>query len=216
MMNQSTPNDKTHEFDWEAIRQRTAAAASFLTTEGEISSETLEQVWAERAVALARPDAKEDEGEHVVVALARIGREVYGMPVECVLDVWPAQRISRVPRTPTWVVGVINLHGRIMLVADLREYFNLPAAEKNTETANARYLMVVASSQMEAALLVDDVIGVESLLVSQEQERSVLLGLPAQYVQQYAERLRGGALTVVLNLKALLGDSGFKIHEELS
>lgn len=216
MKNPKTLHDKKREFDWEAIRRRAAASAAAMATDGEASPETLERVWAERAALLARPEAREEEGEHVTVALTRIGREIYGMPVEYVLDVWPAQRITRVPRTPAWVVGVTNLHGRIMLVTDLRLYFDLPAAEKSTEAGDRRYLMVVTSPQMETVLLVDDVIGVESLLVSEEHERSVLLGLPAQYVYQFAERQRGGALTVVLNLKTLFADNRFKINEELS
>jgi purine-binding chemotaxis protein CheW len=202
-------------FDWPEIRKRLAASTAAISFGEEVTQEEMERIWAERAAVLAEVPVEEAQGERIEVALVRLGHEVFGLPVQNVLDVWPAQRITQVPRTPEWVAGVTNLHGRIISIVNLRLFFGLPAAENDPETKQPSYLVVVTIPPMETALLVDEVIGVESLQVS-AGEKGVLHGLPMQYVHKLVKLQQSDQLALVLNLPALFADERFVIREELS
>ena len=210
-----SPTPKNTGFDWPEIRQRLAASSATISSGEQVTQDEMERIWAQRAAVLAQLPVEEAQGEHLEVALVRLGHEVFGLPVQNVLDVWPAQRITRVPRTPEWVGGVTNLHGRIISVINLRLFFGLPAADNDAETKHLSYLVVVTIPPMETALLVDEVIGVESLQVS-ANEKGVLHGLPVQFVHKLVKLPQSDQLALVLNLPALFADEHFVIREEIS
>lgn len=60
--------------------------------------------------------------------------EAYGVEIESVREIIRLQEITRVPRTPDFVEGVINLRGKVIPVVELRKRFGLPVAERNSET----------------------------------------------------------------------------------
>src|SRR5262245_47537779 len=52
--------------------------------------------------------------------------ERYAANIECVHEIIRPQEITRVPRAPEFVEGVINLRGRIVPVANLNRRFGFP------------------------------------------------------------------------------------------
>jgi purine-binding chemotaxis protein CheW len=222
-------DDKTLEtpgFDWVEVRQRIMAGAA---TDGPetVTQERLEEVWARRAEALARPSVQEDGGEQLQVVVVRLGHELYGLEAQHIFTIRPAAQITRVPRVPNWVAGVVNLRGRILSVIDLRSLFGLAAREQDGKggVAEAPCLVVVEMPEMEVALLVDEVLTVETLPAGQIQEATgAVRGLRTEYVRGVVERGErvgagsadgSGSLLVLLDLLALLTDSRLIIHEEI-
>lgn len=68
-----------------------------------------------------------DEGDkHITVA---IGKQLFGIPVERVQDVFMPQSITRVPLAPPEIGGVLNLRGRIVTALDIRGRLGLPQLE---------------------------------------------------------------------------------------
>lgn len=78
-----------------------------------------------------------DDVKQIVVF--QLGKELYGADISVVREVGQPQRVTRVPRTPKYVVGVTNLRGRVIPVVDLRQRLGLPvtAATKSTRIAVA-------------------------------------------------------------------------------
>ncbi len=75
------------------------------------------------------PEAEEDEVQLVVFQL---DGEEYGVPVEAVREITRVpDRLSRVPKTPPWVVGLVNLRGAVLPVLDMRERFGLGRAGRS-------------------------------------------------------------------------------------
>ena len=58
-----------------------------------------------------------------------LGEEEYGIGILRVQEIIGLQAITRVPRTPVFVRGVINLRGKVIPVVDLRERFAMPPAD---------------------------------------------------------------------------------------
>ena len=46
--------------------------------------------------------------------------QIFGLPIECVQDVFKPSRITRVPLASPEIAGVLNLRGRIVTAVDLR------------------------------------------------------------------------------------------------
>ena len=79
-------------------------------------------------------------GERQVVAL-HLGGEVYGVDIACIHTVIMPQTVTQVPKAPDYVLGVMNLRGRILPVIDLRRRFGLPAVSEEQQK-NARIVIV--------------------------------------------------------------------------
>jgi len=56
-----------------------------------------------------------------------LGNESFAVPVENVLEVLQKQTITRVPKTPPHILGIINFRGEILPVFDTRQKFNQSA-----------------------------------------------------------------------------------------
>ena len=57
-----------------------------------------------------------------------VADEEYGISVLRVREILEYDTITRVPRTPEFIRGVINLRGRVVPVVDLAVRFGLPRA----------------------------------------------------------------------------------------
>lgn len=82
---------------------------------------------------------QEQRNEVKQIVVFQLGKELYGADISVVREVGQPQRVTRVPRTPKYVVGVTNLRGRVIPVVDLRQRLGLPvtAATKSTRIAVA-------------------------------------------------------------------------------
>ncbi len=72
-----------------------------------------------------------DEKQLVVFDLAE---ETYGVDIGSVREIIRIQEITKVPRTPNYVEGVINLRGKVIPVIDLRKKFGFSKAEHTKDT----------------------------------------------------------------------------------
>lgn len=81
-------------------------------------------------------DVKKDIDSKEVLQLVtfRLGNEEYSLDILKVQEIIRHMELTRVPRTPDFVDGVINLRGRVIPVIDLRKRFGLAADERTNET----------------------------------------------------------------------------------
>ena len=61
----------------------------------------------------------------------RLGNDEFGLPIDAVDEVGevPAQ-ITRLPKTPKFLEGVVNLRGDVLPVVDQRRRFDMPASSE--------------------------------------------------------------------------------------
>lgn len=71
------------------------------------------------------------EGKYLTFSL---GSENYGIPLETVKEIIAMLPITEVPKTPSFIKGVINLRGKIIPIMDLRLKLSLPEKEYNERT----------------------------------------------------------------------------------
>jgi len=87
----------------------------------------------------------------------QLGSEVFGIDVSNVREILEFNSVTRVPKTPDFMRGVINLRGSVVPVLDMRLKFGLTETEK---TVNTCVVVVEVSFEGETIIvgaLVDSV-----------------------------------------------------------
>ncbi|MHB1529924.1 MAG: chemotaxis protein CheW [Acidiferrobacteraceae bacterium] len=140
------------------------------------------------------------EGRREQFLTFRLDQEEYGIPILQVQEIKGWERATRVPSSPAYVQGVINLRGLIVPVVDLRLRFGLPEREADEVTV----IIVVNLNGRLAGLTVDSVTDVIDLLSDQlcpvpeyegRTDREFISGLAP----------REGGLLILLDVAHLLG-----------
>ena len=100
----------------------------------------------------AGPSAPSGEQRQFVVF--RLGNDEFALPIEAVDEVARVpEQITRLPKTPKFLEGVVNLRGEVLPVVDQRRRFDMPPADQQ----GARRLVVVRTERHKAGLIVDSV-----------------------------------------------------------
>jgi len=79
--------------------------------------------------------------------------EEYGIEILKVHEIIGMMPITRVPRTPAFIRGVINLRGKVIPIVDLRLKFGMESVEQTAETC----IIVVHVEGIEMGIVVDRV-----------------------------------------------------------
>ena len=82
-----------------------------------------------------------------------LGEEEYGLEILKVREIIGLQPITRVPRMPASMLGVINLRGAVIPVVDLRRTFGIGSVETTDRTC----IIVVHAVGVEFGVMVDRV-----------------------------------------------------------
>ena len=133
------------------------------------------------------------------VIVFAIGDEEYGVEVSQVKTIERMAPLTRVPKTPRFVKGVMNLRGVVVPVIDLRKRFDIEEREYDEETR----IIIVSVNDMEVGLIVDsanDVIEIQENQIEDPPE--VVGGIKAKYLRGVAKL--NERLLVMLNLEEVL------------
>lgn len=93
---------------------------------------------------------RERGGKYLTFFLAG---EEYGLEILTVQEIIGMMDITPVPRTPEHIRGVLNLRGKVIPIIDLRLKFDMPSAERTSETC----IIVVEANSMQTGIVVDQV-----------------------------------------------------------
>jgi len=139
-------------------------------------------------------------GEELKVIVFALADEQYGIEVDKVRTIERMMPITRVPKTPPFIKGVINLRGVVIPVIDLRGRFGLT----ETEATDTSRIIIVQVNDIEVGFIVDaanDVIDIDSDRIDSPPE--VVGGIKAKYLRGVA-RLDDDRLLIMLNLVEVL------------
>ena len=201
-----TGGEKSSATDWQEVRKRISAAADLLNRGS--TPEKEKQILKARAQALARDTGREEMAlERLEILEFILAYERYGIEISYVCETLPLKEITPVPCTPPFVLGLINVRGRIVSVLDIKKFFDLP--EKGLTDLNK--VIIVHDGEMEFGILADVICGVRTFPLAELQPSlPTLTGIREEYLKGVTkERL------VVLDGKKLLNDTKIVIHDKL-
>ena len=100
------------------------------------------------------PQTQAHGGKYLTFAL---GPEEYGLEILKVREIFGYMDITAVPRTPSYVKGVINLRGQVISVIDLRGRFGMPPAERTEQTCIIVVEINFENRRISVGIIVDRV-----------------------------------------------------------
>ena len=139
------------------------------------------------------------------VPLFVLGGETYGVDILRVQEIRGWSAVTKIPRSPPHVLGVLNLRGAIVPIVDLRTRFNLERAEYTAVTVIVVLSILSGTSRRDFGVVVDGDSDVEDVKASDVRpppefgasaETSYVRGLVT-----IAERM-----VVLLDIDRLIGD----------
>jgi purine-binding chemotaxis protein CheW len=86
-----------------------------------------------------------------------MGKEVYGIEILKVQEIIGMMMVTRVPKTPGFVRGVINLRGKVIPVIELRLKFGMEIREDTDRTCIVVVQVAGTEGVLTMGLLVDEV-----------------------------------------------------------
>ena len=114
----------------------------------------------------------------------RIDEEEYGIDIMKVFVIEKYQEVVKVPNTPEYIEGVINLRGEVLPIYSLRKKFNLNKREIDDNTK----VIVTYTNGMKIGFIVDSV--QEILNINEEnveETPKIITGINRKYIKSLAK-----------------------------
>ncbi len=143
--------------------------------------------------------AKEKDSDLLQLVTFHIGEEEFGVEILKVQEIIRMMGITRVPRAPDFVEGVINLRGKVIPIIDLRKRFGMAAQEHDKHTR----IIVIEINKVIVGFVVDSVSEVLRIPANTvEPPPAIISGIESEYISgvgKLADRL-----LILLDLDRLL------------
>ena len=129
----------------------------------------------------------------------QLGAELYGVEISRVHEIIRLQQVTRVPHSPPFVEGDINLRGKVISVINLRRRFGLPIAD---DTRAGRIVVVDINDQVVGMVVdgVSEVLRISSSTI--EPPSPAVAGIDSEYLQGIAKLPE--RLVILLDLDRVL------------
>jgi len=190
--------------NWESLHRRLEAARTGVLRERTPDEE--KGILGRRARALAQQPHQERSQAGIAVIEFLLGYETYAIELSWIAETCPLKDLTPIPGTPPFVLGIINVRGRIMSVLDIRVLFDLPP--KGLTDLNK--VIILHGGGMEFGILADDIIGTRSIPLDQIQSSlPTLTGIREEYLRGVTRER-----TAILDGGRLLADRNLKINDE--
>jgi purine-binding chemotaxis protein CheW len=133
--------------------------------------------------------------------------EEYGLEILKVSEIIGLQPITRVPRMPDFVRGVINLRGKVIPITDLRRKFGM-----TTDDASDSCIIVVQMKGVQTGIVVDRVSEVVAIAEGDiEDAPSFGAGIRTEFLLGIGKA--GGRVKLLLDIDKVLATSELEALE---
>lgn len=175
---------------------------------GALSGAEIDAVLRSRAENLARPLRDEQEQREALEVLEfRLAAEHYGIETATIREVALLRAFTPLPAAPPFVMGIVNVHGRVVSVLNLKQLFELEVQG----LSDMNRVIVLGDDRMEFGILADVILQTRRVPLSGMQKSlPTLTGTRARYLYGVTpERL------VILDAAQLLGDRELVVHQQI-
>ncbi len=146
------------------------------------------QLWAilqERARALAaqKTDVTMGQGEEILVF--RLGDGRYSIPANAIREVHPLTTYTPLPSTPPFIIGLVNIRGRLLTALDVRPLLGIPHHPPGEQA----YLFIININNTEIGMLADAIIEVRHSDAELSQAISTTTGRGVTWIRGIDQNL---------------------------
>ncbi|HHW49342.1 MAG TPA: chemotaxis protein CheW [Clostridiaceae bacterium] len=133
------------------------------------------------------------------LVIFNIGNEEFGIDINFVNSIEKPIEVFKIPNTPDFIEGLINLRGKVHTVINLRKRFNMPTREFDDSTK----IIIVNANSSVVGFIVDEVkeiIHVDDENI--ENTPSVISDLKEKFISGVAKI--NGRIIIILNPGAVI------------
>lgn len=142
-----------------------------------------------------------EEVETIQFIVIRLGKEQYGIDIRNVDNIVRMQHITRVPKVPQYLKGVINLRGEVIPVMSIRLKMGL---EEDEITRATRIIILKLEQQGNVGIIVDEVkevvtletADIEKVSHASKEDKSGFINGVGKHQGQLISLLELGAVTL--------------------
>lgn len=147
----------------------------------------------------------------IQVACFRLMDDLYAVDIMRINEIIRPQKLTVLPKAPSFIEGVINLRGTVIPVVDLRKRFDMPSRPANASTR----LLIIRVAGQSIGIVVDDVTEVITVpLKDIKPPPSVADGVSVYYLLGVC--LSADGLVMLLDIDRLLTTTEVKALEHLA
>lgn len=200
--------NETEIINWDEVRSRMNSVQKSLEHNLEMPEENRKEIFRSRAKVLSQEPKKEEADQNTIEILEfTLAYERYGVESSFIQEVYPLKTLTPLPCTPAFVLGIINVRGRILSILDIKKFFDLP--EKGLTDLNK--VIILHSANMLFGILADAVTGIRKISLRRLQPAlPTLTGIREKYLKGITEDR-----TVILDAQKLLSDKKIIVNEEV-
>lgn len=194
--------------DWDHIKRRLAAVGEALTRDRGGDIEQRRAMLEARAHALvARASAGDGEAGLQVIEFV-LGATTLAIDAWAVREVRTLTELTSLPCTPAFVSGIINAHGRIIAVVDLKKFLPLP----ESGLTDLNKVIILQHADVDLGILADRIVGASVVPVQH------IRPAPPAADGRPLRHLRGvtAQQTMLLDAASLLTDPALVIDDEVA
>lgn len=151
---------------------------------------------------------KNESNELLQLVSFKISSEEFGVDILCVQEINRMLQITKMPNTPEFIEGVINLRGRVIPVLDLRVKLGMQRIEHDKNTR----IIVVELKGKTIGFIVDEVSEVLRIPKSiTEAPPEMVGGIDSDFITSIGKL--DDRLLILLDLEKILTTSEFNVLE---
>ncbi len=155
-----------------------------------------------------KEEAKREQEELLQLVSFKIGNEEFGVDILSVQEINKMTQITKVPNTPEFIEGVINLRGRIIPVIDLRAKLGMMRKEHDKNTR----IVVVELKEQTIGFIVDEVNEVLRIPKTiTEAPPNMVGGVDSNYITSIGKL--EDRLLILLDLEKILSTTEYNLLE---
>ena len=96
-------------------------------------------------------------GDELLIVFSQIGDKVFGLDIQDVVSVLEPKKIRTVPLVPKYINLILNYHGRVLTIFDMKSYFDYDDANPD----DGEKIIYLKHGEMHTGLLVDSILKID-------------------------------------------------------
>lgn len=141
------------------------------------------------------------DNTEIQVACFTLDENIYAVDIMRIREIIKPQKLTSLPKAPSYVEGVINLRGSVIPIINLRKRFDLPVREVDNDVR----LLIVRVAKQLLGFVVDNVTEVITLPAKDiKPPPQIAGGIGAQYLLGVC--LAQESLIILLNIDTIFTD----------
>jgi len=169
--------------------------------------EEITRILKERARWLAKePELSAESVFPLEVLSFMLAGERYAIEARFVIETMPLRDLTPLPGLPIFILGIVNVRGRILSVMDIKKFFDLP----ESGLTDLHKLIVVRHGDLEVGMVADALLGIQAIpFGSLQPSLPTLTGIREKYLAGVTDEG-----TIVLQVEKILSDERILVNDE--